>query len=218
MAGVMPSTCCRDASSGTTPPKRRCSSSCEKTTLLRMKRPSSTTAAAVSSQLVSMPRMVTISDRILPGQAGGQRPRRRRVSLAERGAPQLLAGHDHGVLVVVGVVARPDSALAKPELLVQRAGDLVADPDLERDPPGAETHGDAKEAEHQQLAQSAAAEGGPDGDGGDVRLVDHQPQPTVADHRRPAFVLAGAVGPRQGEQGKRKRTPDRRGWRERRPT
>lgn len=48
------------ATSGKTPPKRRCSSICVATTLETIVRPSTTTAAAVSSQLVSIARILVI--------------------------------------------------------------------------------------------------------------------------------------------------------------
>src|SRR5215203_2443237 len=52
--------CSRDASSGTTPPYGRCKSICEAITDERISLPSRTTEAAVSSQDVSIPRMITL--------------------------------------------------------------------------------------------------------------------------------------------------------------
>src|SRR5699024_7880168 len=52
------STCCLEAISGTTPPNRLWLSICEETTLARTSLPFLTSAAAVSSQLVSIAKII----------------------------------------------------------------------------------------------------------------------------------------------------------------
>jgi len=58
--GRMFSICARAAISGTTPPYFRCRSTCVATWLAITSRPSATTAAAVSSQLLSIPRILIL--------------------------------------------------------------------------------------------------------------------------------------------------------------
>src|SRR5438067_8269369 len=132
----------RAATSGTTPPKERWSASWLWIRLASTRRPSSTTATEVSSQLVSIPRvrLMTRQGRVTaeaghvgvdPGQVLLERlPEARRV---DRVGP-----HDDRVLAVVGVVARPAADDLEAEVLVHPLCVLVAGPDLERDPAGAE--------------------------------------------------------------------------------
>ena len=93
--------------------------------------------------------------------------------------------HDQRVLVVVAVIARPQPDRPEAVLLVQPARGQVRQPDLERRLVGALVDGDVEEREEQPLPDPLAAPRGMDGEGRDVRLVDHQPHPAVRRDRVP---------------------------------
>jgi hypothetical protein len=107
-----------------------------------------------------------------------------RQPLAHAGDVERVRGHDQRVLAVVRVVARADADRPEAVLLVQAPRGHVRQADLERRLAGARARRAIEQAEQHPLADPAAAPARVDGEGRDVRLVDHDPQPGEADDRR----------------------------------
>ena len=116
------------------------------------------------------------------------------------------------VLAVVAVVAGPKTDGAEAELLVQLPRGEVGQPHLERRLVGASGDRDVEQGEQQLVADVASPPQRVDGEGRDMRLVDHQPVPAVGDDatvdlgdevvREAVGLDLGAVGvwrPRAGE-------------------
>src|SRR5688572_422864 len=140
MTGETSSRWRRDATSGTTPPKRACNAAWDETTFARISPSSVTSAAAVSSQDVSIPKIMwTASSRF--GVLSGDR----------------VAPHDQRVLAVVGVVAAPDAARDKAHRLVQLDRTLVGHADLERVAAALVRRGQLEEVVEQSASDPAAA-------------------------------------------------------------
>src|SRR5690349_18180789 len=97
-------------------------------------------------------------------------------AVAKRGRLQRLAPHQVGVLAVVTVIMLARAGDGQPILLVQVLGHAIADAHFEGQPGRSLLQGDVDHGEEQQLAHMAAPVGGRHADGGDVRLLAHEPQ------------------------------------------
>ena len=94
---------------------------------------------------------------------------------------QRLGRHDERVLAVVGVVARAHAHGPEAEALVEAAGGGVAESNLQRRDRGPQGHGQLDEVAEQPAAESAPSVGRQHREGGDVGLVDHEPETGVGD-------------------------------------
>jgi hypothetical protein len=143
--------------------------------LARTSVPLITTAAAVSSQEVSMARIVVAGSTAI---------------LLKEMFP-----HYNGVFAVVVIITFTDPGAGKAQTFIKALGRPVGNPYLESHPVGAQAHGLLHQDLEEQLPQAPAAVPGVDSHIGNVSFIKDNPHPSIANNlpSGQGYIIIGKI-------------------------